>query len=163
MNTCSDEDKAAKRLKRAAQYKRDVASGKQKLYNSNTNKRLHNILREEKVSRAREFLMASNQLHLEGAVSATIRALPKGTHVKDPLIMSCIRKCEREYERKKLLAAARSSDTTAVANASSSTVTSNEDTPGKDTLVAPTAERTIEEPDGYKGCHCKAGRFQSKQ
>ena len=74
-----EDDAAAKRLKKAAHYRRYVANGKQKAYISKNNMRRQNLLREEKVSRAREFLEASNQMHLEGAVSATIRALPKRT------------------------------------------------------------------------------------
>ena len=128
-------------------YKRDVASGKQKVYNSNDKARRQHLLREEKVSRAREFLKASNQMHLEGAVTATIRALPKRTQVKDPVIRSCIRKCERDYELKNLLAAARSSDATLVATASIM-ATGNEDASGEDTLAVSTGGRTSAQPDG---------------
>ena len=141
------EDKVAERQKRAMRYKRDVASGKQKVYNSNDNARRQHLLREEKVSRAREFLKASNQMHLEGAVTATIRALPKRTQVKDPVIRSCIGKCERDYELKNLLAAARSSDATLVATASIM-ATGNEDASGEDTLAVSTGGRTSAQPDG---------------
>ena len=125
------EDKVAKRQKRAIRYKRDVASGKQKAYNSQTSARRQNLLREEKVARARQILMASNKMHLEGAVATTIRTLPKRTVIKDTVIWSCIRKCERELELRKMLAAAHASDATTVANASSGAVKSNNDTSGE--------------------------------
>ena len=99
-----DEDKAAaKRQKRAAQYKKQVESGKRKVHNSNNNARRQDRRREEKVKRAREILMASHKMHLEGPVTTAMRAIPKRAQINDPVIQSNIRMCERDYDRKKLL------------------------------------------------------------
>ena len=151
------EDNAARRLKRAIQYKRDKASGKQKVYWSNDRARRQHLLREQKVARAREFLMASNQMHLEGAVTAMIRELPKGSVIKDSLIRSYISYCGRKYEHKKMLAAARTSDSTTVANASSP-ATSNEgtstSTPSEDTTSTVSAGAgTNAQPDDTTVAH----------
>ena len=146
-----NDEEAARRLRKAMHYKRYVATGKQKVYNSNNSARRRDRRREEKVSRAREFLLTSNQMHLEGAVTAIIRKLPKGSVIKDPVIRSCIRKCERDYELKKLLAAARSSDATPVATASIM-ATGNKDASGEDTLAVSTGGRTSAQPHGAEVC-----------
>ena len=144
MSTRNDARRERKKATNAALYLKNVASGKQKLYQSNNRDKRREKSILKKLPESKRHLLESVLKILSAEIKAGRKSSPR-------LIESSIYKCERECERSLAASASgRSDDDNAVSstNAESGTATSMEESANSST-DAPDAHRPP--PDGNTG------------